>query len=76
LHLTYNNSFDDNYRGLPEHAYSIQNIAYEGLSHYKLPGEWYGVGSISNIMDTLTNKFAPVDDFRVYVVQDGNIIME
>lgn len=70
------NLFDDNYRGKREHGYSIQNVAVEGLKYGKLPGDWYGVGAISNIIETLTERFEPVPNFKICVFQEGNIILE
>jgi Peptidase family C54 len=70
------NRFDDNYRGMKEHGYSIQNVAVEGLKYGKLPGDWYGVGAISNIIETLTERYEPVANFKICVFQEGNIILE
>ena len=68
--------FDDNYRGKKEHGYSIQNFAAEGLKFGNLPGDWYGVGAIANIIETLTERYEPVQNFKICVFQDGNIIFE
>jgi hypothetical protein len=46
------------------------------LKYGKLPGDWYGVGAISNIIETLTERFEPVPNFKICVFQEGNIILE
>jgi hypothetical protein len=51
-------------------------VAVEGLKYGKLPGDWYGVGAISNIIETLTERYEPVPNFRICVFQEGNIILE
>jgi hypothetical protein len=51
-------------------------VAVEGLNYGKFPGDWYGVGAISHIMETLTEKYNPIDKFKICVFQDGNLVLE
>ena len=66
--------FDDNERGKNESAFSIQNVAVEGLEFGKLPGNWYGVNTITNVFEVLNEKYRPLPDFKVCVFQDSCII--
>jgi hypothetical protein len=50
-------------------------VAVEGLDHFgKVPGEWYGVGSITQVVEALNSKFKPIDDFEVCVFNEGIVI--
>jgi len=51
-------------------------VVSEGLSYEKLPGDWYGVGCVSKIMETLNDKYRPIDTFKICVFQDGIVILE
>lgn len=50
--------FDDDKRNQTEHPFSIQNVVEIGLQvHGKLPGEWYGVCNLNEIMKTLHETY-------------------
>jgi len=51
-------------------------VVVEGLKFGKLPGDWYGVGNISHIMEALTEKYQPIQNLKICVFQDGNLILE
>ena len=68
--------FDDNERGQKRAAFSIQNIAHEGLKFGKLPGDWYGISMITQILETLNAKYQPLKGFKICNFLDGNIILE
>ena len=63
-------------RGQKASAYSIQNVALEGLKYGKFPGDWYGVGNIAHVMEALTEKYQPIKNLKICVFQDGNLILE
>jgi hypothetical protein len=67
---------DDNERGRRDSAFSIQNVAVEALEFGKLPGSWYGVNTITNIVEILNEKYRPIEGFKVCVFSDGNFINE
>ena len=48
----------------------------EGLDQGKLPGDWYGVNTLTNIIETLNEKFRPIPNFKICVFNDGNIISD
>ncbi len=68
--------FDDNERGKKESAFSIQNIAVEGLKCGKLPGDWYGVNTITNVLENLNEDFKPIPFFKICVFQDSCVVCE
>lgn len=41
-----------------------------------MPGEWYGINSITNIFEALNEKYRPVPDFKVCVFNEGHIICD
>ena len=68
--------FDDSERGAALSAFSIQNVAVEGLEVGKLPGDWYGVNTICNLFEKLNERYQPVKQFKICNFQDGNIICD
>lgn len=67
--------FDDDKRGRPEAPFSIQNIVELGLEdHQRLPGEWYGVHTVNEILKKLSalhNTEVAICSFR-----DGEIVTQ
>lgn len=68
--------FDDSERNHRHSAFSIQNIAVEGLEAGKLPGDWYGVNTITNVIEVLNVRYSPVPNFSICTFQDSCIIFE
>lgn len=75
--------FDDDKRNQTEHPFSIQNVVEVGLQvHGKLPGEWYGVCNLNEIMKTLHETYNFDSDlsdnflgnFKVCSFKNGEII--
>ncbi|TNV79255.1 hypothetical protein FGO68_gene13656 [Halteria grandinella] len=66
--------FDDSSRGIQESTFSIQNVCYQALeSQGKVPGEWFGVGAMTKILEELNDRFHPVQNFEICVF-DENLI--
>jgi len=68
--------FDDSERNRRHAAFSIQNIAVEGLEAGKLPGDWYGVNAIANVVEALNVRYQPVPKFSVCVFPDSCLVFE
>eukprot|EP00347_Sterkiella_histriomuscorum_P012007 403370248 len=68
--------FDDNIRECTESAFSIQNIAIQGLQIGRFPGDWYGVSSITTILQSLNDNYKPFSQFEICTFQDGYIVFE
>jgi len=65
--------FDNDRRGASA-AFGIQNIAEVGLKEFGVyPGQWYGINTMSLIMENLDQTYSPVPNFRVVTFQAGNI---
>jgi hypothetical protein len=48
----------------------------EGLLAGKVPGDWYGVNTIANIVCELNQRYRPVKGFKICSFNDGNMICE
>lgn len=75
--------FDDDKRNQTEHPFSIQNVVEVGLQvHGKLPGEWYGVCNLNEIMKSLHETYnfdAGLSDnflgnFKICSFKNGEIV--
>lgn len=75
--------FDDDKRNQTEHPFSIQNIVEVGLQvHGKLPGEWYGVCNLNEIVKSLHETYnfdANLSDnflgnFKICSFKNGEIV--
>lgn len=68
--------FNNNFRG-KKATFGIQNIADVGLKQFNvLPGEWYGINQMSQVMEILNYQFTPIETFSVCTFQDGGVDME
>jgi len=51
-------------------------VAVEGLELGRAPGDWYGINTISHIIQGLNEKYSPIAGFKVCVFNDGNILCD
>lgn len=57
--------FLDDMRDISSSGFSIQNFVYEALQKGRFPGDWYSIGLVSQIIETLNMKYHPVDNFQM-----------
>lgn len=54
--------------------FSIQNFVEHGYVRYgKMPGDWYGINSVANVMETLNSYYKPDRSLEIVVFNDLGI---
>ena len=66
--------FDDNRRNLRECAFSIHNIAKEGLEKFKVyPGTEYSIPQITQVFQNLAENYKPLEGIHFLAFSDGTL---